>query len=67
LQELFMAMDKDEDGRINAQDLHQALTQVGAAIDEEEMRELFQVPDMTGQGVIDYAEEFTVACFLCRR
>lgn len=28
LQELFMAMDKDDDGRINARDLHQALTQV---------------------------------------
>jgi calcium-dependent protein kinase len=60
LQELFMAMDKDNDGRINSQDLHQALAQVGAAIDEEEMSELFQVSDMSGQGVIDY-EEFIAA------
>lgn len=60
LRELFMAMDKDDDGRIDAHDLHQALAQVGAAIDEDEMAELFQVSDMSGQGVIDY-EEFIAA------
>jgi calcium-dependent protein kinase len=53
-------MDKDNDGRINSQDLHQALKQVSATIDEEEMSELFQVSDMSGQGVIDY-EEFIAA------
>eukprot|EP00878_Enallax_costatus_P003721 GHUV01003937.1.p1 GENE.GHUV01003937.1~~GHUV01003937.1.p1 ORF type:complete len:229 (+),score=98.19 GHUV01003937.1:2696-3382(+) len=60
LRELFMAMDKDDDGRINAQDLHVALAQVGAAIDEDEMTELFRASDMSGQGMIDY-EEFIAA------
>eukprot|EP00882_Tetradesmus_deserticola_P026176 GHRQ01028831.1.p1 GENE.GHRQ01028831.1~~GHRQ01028831.1.p1 ORF type:complete len:157 (-),score=50.10 GHRQ01028831.1:349-780(-) len=60
LQELFMAMDTDNDGRINSTDLHQALARVGAAIDEEEMSELFRVSDMSGKGVIDY-EEFIAA------
>lgn len=36
------------------------LLQVGAAIDEDEMNELFQVSDMSGRGVIDY-EEFIAA------
>lgn len=34
--------------------------QVGAAIDEEEMTELFHLSDMSGQGMIDY-EEFIAA------
>lgn len=60
VQDLFMTMDKDDDGRIDSRDLHQALEQVGAAIDEHEMQELFQASDMDGRGQIDY-EEFIAA------
>eukprot|EP00775_Hariotina_reticulata_P011602 gene11602-11746_t len=60
LRDLFMTMDRDGDGKINAADLHEALQQVDAAIDEEEMRELFQVSDLSGKGTIDY-EEFIAA------
>eukprot|EP00879_Flechtneria_rotunda_P013370 GHRR01013960.1.p3 GENE.GHRR01013960.1~~GHRR01013960.1.p3 ORF type:complete len:146 (+),score=54.78 GHRR01013960.1:753-1190(+) len=61
-----MAMDKDNDGRICASDLHQALEQVGAAIDEDEMAELFNASDMSGQGLIDY-EEFIAAMLDSKR
>lgn len=60
LRSLFMSMDKDDDGRISAGDLHRAIEQVGGFMDEEELTELFLVADITGQGVIDY-EEFIAA------
>jgi len=36
------------------------IPQVDAAIDEEEMREMFRVSDLSGRGTIDY-EEFIAA------
>ncbi len=86
-------MDSNNDGKIDSQDLHNALekvslvhlgegqdrcsrgrarapltksvvvlcgAQVGAAIDEHEMRELFHASDIDGTGQIDY-EEFIAA------
>jgi calcium-dependent protein kinase len=90
LRELFAAMDTNNDGRIDSQDLHNALEkvswvhgmsvnpcttyswpccscvltaaalQVGAAIAETEMQELFHASDIDGTGQIDY-EEFIAA------
>ena len=59
-QELFVAMDTNQDGRIDSNDLHKALEKVGAAIDEVEMQELFLASDIDGTGQIDY-EEFIAA------
>lgn len=53
-------MDTNSDGRIDANDLHKALDKVGAAIDENEMAELFLASDIDGSGQIDY-EEFIAA------
>jgi len=60
LRELFAAMDADQDGRIDSNDLHNALAKVGAAIEESEMQELFHASDVDGTGQIDY-EEFIAA------
>jgi len=60
LRELFAAMDTNNDGKIDSQDLHNALEKVGAAIDESEMQELFHASDIDGTGQIDY-EEFIAA------
>jgi len=60
LRELFAAMDTNHDGKIDSQDLHNALEKVGAAIDSLEMTEMFRVSDMDGTGQIDY-EEFIAA------
>lgn len=60
LRELFVAMDTNNDGRIDNVDLHKALEKVGAAIDESEMQELFHASDIDGSGQIDY-EEFIAA------
>lgn len=60
LRELFAAMDTNQDGRIDSNDLHNALAKVGAAIDESEMQELFCASDIDGTGQIDY-EEFIAA------
>lgn len=60
LRELFAAMDTNQDGRIDSDDLHNALAKVGAAIDESEMQELFCASDIDGTGQIDY-EEFIAA------
>ncbi|KAJ9522392.1 hypothetical protein QJQ45_008319 [Haematococcus lacustris] len=60
LRELFAAMDTNNDGRIDSQDLHNALEKVGAAIAESEMQELFHASDIDGTGQIDY-EEFIAA------
>mmetsp|Transcript_11680 Transcript_11680/g.20735 ORF Transcript_11680/g.20735 Transcript_11680/m.20735 type:complete len:520 (+) Transcript_11680:218-1777(+) len=60
LRELFAAMDSNNDGKIDSQDLHNALEKVGAAIDEAEMQELFHASDIDGTGQIDY-EEFIAA------
>eukprot|EP00955_Chlamydomonas_euryale_P028855 304062-Chlamydomonas_euryale.AAC.24 len=60
LRELFAAMDTNQDGRIDSEDLHNALAKVGAAIDETEMQELFCASDIDGTGQIDY-EEFIAA------
>ncbi|GFH32405.1 uncharacterized protein HaLaN_31617, partial [Haematococcus lacustris] len=54
LRELFAAMDTNNDGRIDSQDLHNALEKVGAAIAESEMQELFHASDIDGTGQIDY-------------
>lgn len=54
LRELFAAMDADQDGRIDSNDLHNALAKVGAAIEESEMQELFHASDVDGTGQIDY-------------
>ncbi len=53
-------MDTNQDGRIDSDDLHNALAKVGAAIDEVEMQELFHASDIDGTGQIDY-EEFIAA------
>jgi calcium-dependent protein kinase len=55
-----VAMDTNNDGRIDSQDLHKALEKVGAAIDESEMQDLFHASDIDGSGQIDY-EEFIAA------
>ncbi|GAX75024.1 hypothetical protein CEUSTIGMA_g2470.t1 [Chlamydomonas eustigma] len=60
LRELFAAMDTNQDGRIDSEDLHNALAKVGAAIEESEMQELFHASDLDGTGQIDY-EEFIAA------
>ncbi|KAG2436595.1 hypothetical protein HYH02_011532 [Chlamydomonas schloesseri] len=60
LRELFVAMDTNNDGRIDSNDLHKALEKVGAAIDESEMQDLFHASDIDGSGQIDY-EEFIAA------
>ncbi|KAF5836831.1 kinase-like domain-containing protein [Dunaliella salina] len=60
LRELFAAMDTNNDGRIDSQDLHNALEKVGAAIDESEMQDLFHASDIDGTGQIDY-EQFIAA------
>lgn len=60
LRELFAAMDADQDGKIDSNDLHNALAKVGAAIEESEMQELFHASDVDGTGQIDY-EEFIAA------
>jgi len=60
LRELFAAMDTNQDGRIDSEDLHNALAKVGAAIEESEMQELFHASDIDGTGQIDY-EEFIAA------
>lgn len=60
LRELFVAMDTNNDGRIDSVDLHKALEKVGAAIEESEMQELFHASDIDGTGQIDY-EEFIAA------
>eukprot|EP00798_Chlamydomonas_sp_ICE-L_P021962 gene21962-29013_t len=60
LRELFAAMDTNADGRIDSNDLHNALAKVGAAIEESEMQALFHASDIDGSGQIDY-EEFIAA------
>ncbi len=59
-QELFQVMDDDQDGLINAADLHRALDQVHAAIDPREMQQLLSASDLDGRGRIDY-EQFLAA------
>ncbi|KAF8066328.1 CPK24 [Scenedesmus sp. PABB004] len=54
LRELFLAMDKDEDGHINAADLHAALTHVGGVLAPGELDELLRLSDVSGRGSIDY-------------
>jgi calcium-dependent protein kinase len=59
-QELFVAMDRNNDGCIDSNDLHAALEKVGAAIDEKEMKDLFSASDVDGTGKINY-DQFIAA------
>jgi Ca2+-binding EF-hand superfamily protein len=43
-QSLFMSMDKDDDGRLSAADLHRAIEQVGAHTAAVELVELLMLP-----------------------
>ena len=60
LRELFLRMDHNKDGRVSADQLHNALASVGAAIEEEQMRALLQASDIDGNGEVEY-EAFIAA------
>lgn len=60
LRELFLSLDHDNDGRVTAEDLHAALSQMGAAPACGELKSMITSAEVAGSSKIPY-EEFIAA------
>ncbi|KAG2443686.1 hypothetical protein HXX76_002034 [Chlamydomonas incerta] len=56
LRELFVTADTNKNNLVDFNELRTALSKLGRAVDETELRRLFDAADMDGSGELDYRE-----------
>jgi Ca2+-binding EF-hand superfamily protein len=56
LKQLFMSIDEDKSGTITVEEMRKALQSWGHKINELELKQLMQIADVDGDGLIDYNE-----------
>ena len=56
LREAFKAFDRDGNGRIDAEELKQAMTILGESVEDDQVRDMIHAADKDGDGEINYEE-----------
>jgi len=64
---LFGAFDRNQDGRLNFEDLRQGFADSGYAISNEDLKDMMQRFDQDNDGALDFSEMLTVMAMLQKR
>lgn len=64
---LFSAFDRNQDGRLNFEDLRQGFAESGYEISNEDLKVLMQRFDQDNDGALDFSEMLTVMAMLQKK